>query len=75
MRTVWTFNSAGQIVFGTGAVRQLGDIAARLGLKRILIVTDARLVEAGVCHEVEQPLAGVQALKMGLLFHTRNVHI
>jgi alcohol dehydrogenase class IV len=56
MRTTWTFNSAGQIVFGAGAVRHLGDIARRLRLKRILIVTDARLIEAGVGDEIEMPL-------------------
>ena len=56
MRTVWTFSSAGQIVFGAGAVRQLGELANRLGLKRVLIVTDARLVEAGLYDEVQMPL-------------------
>jgi alcohol dehydrogenase class IV len=43
-------------VFGPGAVRQLGDIAKRLGLKRILIVTDAHLIEAGIFDEVKSPL-------------------
>jgi len=57
MRTTWTFSSAGQIVFGTGSVRQLGVLAGRLGLKRILIVTDARLVAAGIYDEVQMPLA------------------
>ncbi len=56
MRTTWTFSSAGQIVFGSGAVRQLGELSKRLGLKRILIVTDARLVEAGIYDEVQLPL-------------------
>ena len=49
MRTTWTFSSAGQIIFGTGAVEQLADVVSRLGLKRVLVVTDARLVEAGTC--------------------------
>ena len=30
---------------------QLGDVCGRLGLRRVLIVTDARLVEAGLCDE------------------------
>jgi alcohol dehydrogenase class IV len=64
MRTTWTFNSAGQIVFGTGAVRHLGDIARRLRLKRILIVTDARLIEAGVGDEIEMPLGGHATLEV-----------
>jgi alcohol dehydrogenase class IV len=52
MRTTWTFSSAGQIIFGTGAVRQLRDVVARLGLKRVLLVTDANLVKAGLSDEV-----------------------
>ncbi len=57
MRTTWTFHSAGQILFGPGAVRQLGAVAGRLGLKRLLVVTDQRLIDAGVLREVEGPLA------------------
>ncbi|MGD9723717.1 MAG: iron-containing alcohol dehydrogenase [Pirellulales bacterium] len=62
MRTIWTFNSAGQIVFGVGAVQRLGQIAARLGLKRILIITDRALIEAGIVAHVEKPLAEQAAL-------------
>ncbi len=40
MRETWTFHSAGQLVFGRNAVLQLGEVAKRLRLKRILIVTD-----------------------------------
>ena len=57
MRTTWTFHSAGQILFGPGAVQQLGAVAGRLGLKRLLVVTDQRLIDAGVLGEVEGPLA------------------
>ncbi len=64
MRTTWTFSSAGQIVFGAGSVRQLGVLAGRLGLKRILIVTDARLVEAGIYDEVQMPLAQQATLEV-----------
>ncbi|MFO0964419.1 MAG: iron-containing alcohol dehydrogenase [Gemmataceae bacterium] len=56
MRTVWTFHSAGQIVFGANAVVQLGDIAARLGGNRVLIVTDKILEKAGVLERVRAPL-------------------
>src|SRR5262245_3824113 len=52
MRTTWTFSSAGQILFGPGAVEQLRSIVARLRLSRVLIVTDAVLVEAGIVNEV-----------------------
>ena len=61
MRTVWTFHSAGQIVFGRDAVHQIGDIAARLRGKRALIVTDPILEKAGLVDKVREPL-----LKAGL---------
>ncbi|MBI3821351.1 MAG: iron-containing alcohol dehydrogenase [Planctomycetes bacterium] len=56
MRTVWTFHSAVQIVFGQGAVGQLGDIALRLKAKKALIVTDPILEKAGLLERVRQPL-------------------
>ena len=61
MRTVWTFHSAGQIVFGRDAVQQIGDIASRLNGKRALIVTDPILEKAGLVEKVREPL-----LKAGL---------
>lgn len=56
MRTTWTFHSAGQLLFGRGAVRQLGDEARRLGLKRVFIVTDAILAKVGIVASVRAPL-------------------
>ena len=64
MRTTWTFSSAGQIIFGSGAVGQLPDVVRRLKLKRILIVTDARLVEAGLCDQVTTLLKDRATLKV-----------
>lgn len=58
MRTTWTFHSAGQLVFGSHSVNQLGDIAARLGAKRTLIVTDAVLLKTGLLDCVRIPLDG-----------------
>jgi alcohol dehydrogenase class IV len=43
-------------LFGRHAVRQLGEVAGRLGAKRILIVTDPLLVEAGVMEQVHGSL-------------------
>ncbi|MCI0460307.1 MAG: iron-containing alcohol dehydrogenase, partial [Gemmataceae bacterium] len=61
MRTVWTFHSASQLVFGRDAVKQLGDIATRLSARRVLLVTDPILVKAGLTESVRAPLvaAGV----------------
>src|SRR3954470_10446808 len=57
MRTTWTFHSAGRIVFGRGAVDQLGDIAGRLRAKRVLVVTDPVLEKTGTLERVRAPLA------------------
>jgi alcohol dehydrogenase class IV len=58
MRTTWTFHSAAQLLFGRDAAKQLGDIATRLGAKRILIVTDPVLTKMGLAERIRQPLAG-----------------
>ncbi|HWG44149.1 MAG TPA: iron-containing alcohol dehydrogenase [Gemmataceae bacterium] len=57
MRTTWTFHSAGQLIFGRHATQQLGEIAARLGVRRVLLVTDAVLVKAGLVESVHVPLS------------------
>src|SRR5262249_53568608 len=56
-RETWTFHSAGQLLFGRHAVRQLGDIAGRFGLCRVLVVTDPVLEKAGLVDRVRAPLA------------------
>jgi alcohol dehydrogenase len=62
MRTTWTFHSAGSLVFGRHAARELGDIVRRLPAKRAFVVTDRNLVKAGVLAAVTEPLreAGVE---------------
>ena len=57
MRTVWTFHTAGQLLFGRNAVSQLGEAAVRLGVKRAFLVTDAVLLRAGVVEPVHAPLS------------------
>jgi alcohol dehydrogenase class IV len=57
MRTTWTFHTAGQFLFGRNATRQLGDVTVRLGLKRVLLVTDAMLLKAGLSDPVHAALA------------------
>jgi len=56
MRTTWTFHSANQILFGRDAILQLGEIATRLGAKRVLVVTDPMLQKASVLERVIEPL-------------------
>jgi alcohol dehydrogenase class IV len=62
MRSTWTFHSAGQLVFGPGAVAQLGELTAPLGIKQFLLVTDKALASAGLLEQTRQPLefAGIQ---------------
>jgi alcohol dehydrogenase class IV len=52
----WTFHSAGSLVFGRDAVARLGEIAGRLKATRVLVVTDANLVAAGIAEKVVAPL-------------------
>ncbi len=62
MRTTWTFHSAGQLLFGRHATQQLGDIAGRLGIRRVLIVTDPLLVKAGLVEPVHVPFSEAAAV-------------
>jgi alcohol dehydrogenase class IV len=57
MRTTFTFNSAGQLIFGRDAVLQLGDVVRRLSASRVFVITDAILAKAGVVDRVRSALA------------------
>lgn len=57
MSGIWTFHSAGRIVFGSKAAVQVGQIAVRLGLRRVFIVTDKALISAGLLDGVHGSLA------------------
>src|SRR5215472_6101653 len=57
MRTTWTFHTAGELLFGRQATQQLGDIAGRLGARRVLLVTDPVLAKAGLVEPVHVPLS------------------
>ncbi len=59
MRTTWTFHTAGMLLFGQNATLQLGDVVQRLAVKRLLLVTDAILVKAGLVERVQAPLKEV----------------
>ena len=55
MRT-WTFQSAGNLIFGRNAVAQLPAAAADLGARRVFVVTDRILEKAGVVAKVADTL-------------------
>ena len=52
MTTPMHLKMPGQLVFGTGAVRELPELVHRIGASRPLVVTDPGLVEAGICDRV-----------------------
>ena len=56
MRTTWNFFSAGQLTFGTAAASQLGKLTGRLGVGRVLVVSDQVLGELGLLARVCEPL-------------------
>ncbi|QDU96383.1 iron-containing alcohol dehydrogenase [Lignipirellula cremea] len=62
MRTTWNFYSAGQLLFGSGSVRQIGELTQRRQLRRVLVVTDQVLLDVGIVDQVREPLqqAGVE---------------
>ncbi len=57
MRSSWSFHSAGQLVFGRGAVKQLGSLVKQRKFRRAWVVTDERLIAAGIADRVVQPLS------------------
>ncbi len=61
MRTTWNFYTAGHLVFGRNAVEQLGELATRRKIGRVLVITDPNLKRAGLIEKVREPLerAGV----------------
>ncbi len=56
MATYWTFHTAGETFFGPGAVQELKAQARRRELKRVLVITDAPLVQAGPVGRVTEVL-------------------
>jgi alcohol dehydrogenase class IV len=57
MRGEWRFHTAGEIIFGRGAVRRTGEVARRLGAQHVLLITDAGLVDSGAHTGIEDGLA------------------
>ncbi len=56
MRTTWQFHTAGELVFGAEAVRQVTPLLLRRGFGRILIVTDRVLIGHGIADQIVDPL-------------------
>lgn len=56
MNDAWKFNSAGQIVFGNGAIQRLPALIRRLGAKRVAVITDPGIERAGLLRRIEEVL-------------------
>jgi alcohol dehydrogenase class IV len=56
MGDTWTFHSAGELIFGRNASRQLREVASRLKVKRTLIVTDPVLEKTGLLSPIHGAL-------------------
>jgi alcohol dehydrogenase class IV len=56
MRNTWTFHSAGTLVFGNGAVNELGRRCLKQNWRRIFVVSDQHLIRAGIVPRVVQIL-------------------
>lgn len=62
MPTMSVFNNISRLVQGRGCVATLNDEVARLGGKRVLIVTDAGLVKTGIPARLATSLKGAEVL-------------
>jgi alcohol dehydrogenase class IV len=57
MRTVWTFHSATELIFGRNATNELGDAARRHGIRRVFVITDPIILQAGCIDPVHAALS------------------
>jgi alcohol dehydrogenase class IV len=57
MRETWTFHSAGMLLFGPNSTYKLGEVAARMGVRRLFVVTDAPLLRTGMLERIHVPLS------------------
>lgn len=65
MTKVNTFFSPNKVILGNGTVAQAGEEAGKLGAKKVLIVTDAGVVKAGLVQGLEESLKA-QKIKFGI---------
>lgn len=63
MRGEWRFYTAGEVIFGRGTVRRVGETVRGLGAERVCVITDQGLVAANLHEPVLESLArsGVKA--------------
>ena len=55
-RSTWNFHFGGRLLFGRGAVRETGAAVARLGVRKVFVVTDPILAKVGIVASVVESL-------------------
>ncbi len=60
----YEFQFTTQIIYGRESARKVGEVASRLGLKKVQVVTDLGLVKSGIAGKILQFLkdSGIQAV-------------
>ncbi len=59
IRENWGFAICGELIFGNHSVHKVGKVAQRLAAKKVLVVTDPGVRNAGLLEFVERPLKEV----------------
>ena len=54
MPASWTFQTSGELVFGSGSLDQVGRRVALRGIRRVLVVTDQALCNAGHAEHIQR---------------------
>jgi alcohol dehydrogenase len=69
MNSTFDFQPRTRTIFGTGVIKQLGDLGKELGFKRTLLVADRGLVDSGHVAEAVAPLraAGIDVIEFTTL--------
>ena len=72
MNSTFDFQPRTRTIFGTGVIKQLGELGKELGFKRTLLVADRGLVDSGHVAEAVAPLraAGIDVIE----FHDFDVN-
>jgi alcohol dehydrogenase len=56
LKRVFTFRTAGEILFGKGAIEEIGQKAREFGASKILVVIDPGFMENGGLEKIKKPL-------------------
>jgi alcohol dehydrogenase len=62
MEKLSLFRTTRRILFGLGAVEKIGTEAQLLKAKKVLIITDPGVIQAGLLENIEKSLQSVQKI-------------